>query len=85
MNLHSETWGRGRRLVFVHGFTQTGRTWRPIAERFPFLEGYQRDLSQREIARLDAGEAADWWQDAVRRWEASYAGFLPIRAIRTAS
>ena len=56
-----------------------------IAERFPFLEGYQRDLSRREIARLDAGEAADWWQDAVRRWEASYAGFLPIRAIRTAA
>ena len=39
MNLHSETWGRGRRLVFVHGFTQTGRTWRPIAERF--AEGYE--------------------------------------------
>ncbi len=56
-----------------------------IAERFPFLEGYQRDLSRREIARLDAGEAAAWWQDAVRRWEASYAGFLPIRAIRTAA
>ena len=39
MNLHCETWGRGRRLVFVHGFTQTGRTWRAIAERF--AEGYE--------------------------------------------
>jgi len=33
VKLHCETWGRGRRLVFVHGFTQTGRSWRPIAER----------------------------------------------------
>jgi 2-succinyl-6-hydroxy-2,4-cyclohexadiene-1-carboxylate synthase len=26
--------GRGRRLVFVHGFTQTGASWAPIAEHF---------------------------------------------------
>jgi 2-succinyl-6-hydroxy-2,4-cyclohexadiene-1-carboxylate synthase len=26
--------GRGRRLVFVHGFTQTGSSWRPIADHF---------------------------------------------------
>ncbi len=39
MNLHCETWGRGQRLVFVHGFTQTGRSWRPIAERF--AEAYE--------------------------------------------
>jgi 2-succinyl-6-hydroxy-2,4-cyclohexadiene-1-carboxylate synthase len=26
--------GRGPRLVLVHGFTQTGATWRPIVERF---------------------------------------------------
>jgi pimeloyl-ACP methyl ester carboxylesterase len=26
--------GRGRRLVFVHGFTQTGASWVPIAEHF---------------------------------------------------
>ena len=39
MKLHCETWGRGQRLVFVHGFTQTGRSWRPIAERF--AEAYE--------------------------------------------
>ena len=57
MNLHSETWGRGRRLVFVHGFTQTGRTWRPIAERF--AEGY-------EVVLVDApghGGSADFEVD----------------------
>ncbi|MEX0848517.1 MAG: alpha/beta fold hydrolase [Ilumatobacteraceae bacterium] len=26
--------GQGRRLVFVHGFTQTGSSWRPIADHF---------------------------------------------------
>ena len=26
--------GRGPRLVFVHGFTQTGRSWLPVAEQF---------------------------------------------------
>lgn len=34
MSLHCESLGRGRRLVFIHGFTQTGRSWLPIAERF---------------------------------------------------
>jgi 2-succinyl-6-hydroxy-2,4-cyclohexadiene-1-carboxylate synthase len=32
--LHAEAFGEGPRLVFVHGFTQTGRSWLPIAERF---------------------------------------------------
>lgn len=30
MGLHSERTGEGPRLVLVHGFTQTGRSWRPI-------------------------------------------------------
>lgn len=32
--LHAVVAGRGPRMVFVHGFTQTGRSWRPIAEHF---------------------------------------------------
>lgn len=34
MTLHHETLGRGPRLVFVHGFTQTGRSWEPVAAAF---------------------------------------------------
>ncbi len=34
------TCGQGRRLVFVHGFTQTANSWKPIAARFA-AEGYQ--------------------------------------------
>jgi 2-succinyl-6-hydroxy-2,4-cyclohexadiene-1-carboxylate synthase len=30
--LHTETVGSGSPLVLIHGFTQTGRSWRPIAE-----------------------------------------------------
>ena len=29
--LHAESQGAGRRLVLVHGFTQTGRSWGPLA------------------------------------------------------
>jgi 2-succinyl-6-hydroxy-2,4-cyclohexadiene-1-carboxylate synthase len=32
--LHAERRGSGDRIVFVHGFTQTGRSWRPIADHF---------------------------------------------------
>lgn len=31
--LHAEAVGAGPRVVLVHGFTQTGRSWRPIAEQ----------------------------------------------------
>lgn len=30
--LHTEVLGRGDRLVLVHGFTQTGRCWGPVAD-----------------------------------------------------
>jgi 2-succinyl-6-hydroxy-2,4-cyclohexadiene-1-carboxylate synthase len=30
--LHTEATGTGRRLVLVHGFTQTGRCWGPMAD-----------------------------------------------------
>jgi len=53
MPLHSERNGTGARLVLVHGFTQTGRCWGPIA---PDLE---RD---HEVVRVDApghGGSAD--------------------------
>ncbi|MEY2401640.1 MAG: 2-succinyl-6-hydroxy-2,4-cyclohexadiene-carboxylate synthase [Ilumatobacteraceae bacterium] len=34
------TCGEGPRLVFVHGFTQTSQSWKPIAARFA-AEGYE--------------------------------------------
>lgn len=38
--LAAEIAGEGERLVFLHGFTQTGRSWRPIGEFFVRV-GYQ--------------------------------------------
>jgi len=38
--LAAERAGEGERLVFLHGFTQTGRAWRPIAEFFARV-GYE--------------------------------------------
>ncbi|MGZ4770468.1 MAG: alpha/beta fold hydrolase, partial [Ilumatobacteraceae bacterium] len=34
------TCGQGPRLVFVHGFTQTANSWKPIAARFA-SDGYE--------------------------------------------
>src|SRR6185436_13425660 len=43
--LHAEVEGRGPRLVLVHGFTQTGRCWGPVAA----------DLAtDHEVVRVDA-------------------------------
>jgi 2-succinyl-6-hydroxy-2,4-cyclohexadiene-1-carboxylate synthase len=43
--LHAEVEGRGPRLVLVHGFTQTGRCWGPVAT----------DLAtDHEVVRVDA-------------------------------
>ena len=45
MWLHAERDGSGPRLVLVHGFTQTGRCWGPVAE----------DLAtDHEVVRVDA-------------------------------
>ncbi len=45
MALHSERNGTGPRVVLVHGFTQTGRCWGPIAD----------DLeADHEVVRVDA-------------------------------
>jgi 2-succinyl-6-hydroxy-2,4-cyclohexadiene-1-carboxylate synthase len=53
MALHSERAGTGSRVVLVHGFTQTGRCWGPIATDL------ERD---HEVVRVDApghGGSAD--------------------------
>lgn len=53
MALHSERAGTGSRVVLVHGFTQTGRCWGPIAADL------ERD---HEVVRVDApghGGSAD--------------------------
>jgi 2-succinyl-6-hydroxy-2,4-cyclohexadiene-1-carboxylate synthase len=38
--LAAQRLGEGERLVFLHGFTQTGRSWRPVAEYFVRI-GYE--------------------------------------------
>ena len=45
LRLHAERSGRGPRLVLVHGFTQTGRSWAPVAGA---LE------ADHEVVRVDA-------------------------------
>lgn len=47
--LAARTRGAGRRLVFVHGFTQTGRSWERIAEHFAAVGGTHRH----EVALVD--------------------------------
>ena len=47
--LAARTRGTGRRLVFVHGFTQTGRSWERVAEHFAVVGGAHR----REVVLVD--------------------------------
>jgi 2-succinyl-6-hydroxy-2,4-cyclohexadiene-1-carboxylate synthase len=60
MALHGERTGTGPRLVLLHGFTQTGRCWGPMAD----------DLARdHEMVRLDApghGGSSDVRADLVR-------------------
>ena len=54
-SLHAERSGSGRRLVLVHGFTQTGRSWHAVAA----------DLARdHEVVLVDA--AGHGWSSAVR-------------------
>jgi 2-succinyl-6-hydroxy-2,4-cyclohexadiene-1-carboxylate synthase len=60
------TWtcGEGPRLVFVHGFTQTSNSWKPIAERFA-ADGYESVVvdapghGESTDVRADLRDAAD--------------------------
>ena len=75
--LWAEREGAGRRLVLVHGFTQTGRHWAPLAG----------DLAtDHEVVRVDApghgrsgGVTADLWTGAglvaEQGGEATYVGY----------
>lgn len=79
MTLHTEVSGaRGApRLVFVHGFTQTGRSWAPIAERF--ADRYEIVLVDApghggsSHVRADLVTAADMLADVGGR--ATYVGY----------
>src|SRR5690242_8189254 len=46
-----------------------------LVEQFPFLAGYDEEFGELP------GDAA-WWRDALRSWEESAPGPLPLRALR---
>lgn len=54
-------------------------------ERFPFLAGYVHELAQIGLDGLTTADAIPWWEEHLRAWEASAAGFLPIRALQEAA
>jgi len=75
--LWAEREGAGRRLVLVHGFTQTGRHWAPVAAGL---------AADHEVVRVDApghgrsgAVAADLWTGAglvaEQGGEATYVGY----------
>ena len=53
-------------------------------EQFPFLSGYQDEVAGLGLEGLTAVEALTWWRDALRAWEATATGHLPLRALREA-
>ena len=50
-------------------------------QEFPFLAGYQDELTRRGAA----GRTPAWWGAAVAAWEKGAAGHLPLRALREAT
>jgi 2-succinyl-6-hydroxy-2,4-cyclohexadiene-1-carboxylate synthase len=69
--LHTQTWGKGDPVVLIHGFTQSGASWEPLARRLG---------ANHLVVAVDApghGESADdeadLWEGAARIGEAGLA------------
>jgi hypothetical protein len=54
-------------------------------EQFPFLAGYQAELSGLGLEEMGPANALAWWQGALWAWEGQAAGHLPLRALREAA
>lgn len=49
---------------------------------FPFLAGYQAELTARGLSWPSVVEADRWWADTLRAWELPIKQHLPLRALR---
>jgi hypothetical protein len=54
-------------------------------ERLQHLDVYEIELEASGASGLPPGETAEWWREAIARWEACVAAFLPVRAVRDAA
>jgi 2-succinyl-6-hydroxy-2,4-cyclohexadiene-1-carboxylate synthase len=78
--LHVERHGRGRPVVLVHGFTQTGRSWTPIGERLAHAghEVVTVDAPGHGASghvRADVNRSADLLCDAASGRASAYVGY----------
>jgi len=55
-----------------------GTTLEATLERFPFLSEYFSEMRDQMPDDLTWGSAADWWRDAIARWEAQCPVRLPL-------
>lgn len=54
-------------------------------EQFPFLLGYHEELMAYGPGEVAESETEVWWRDALRAWEETVTGHLPLRALREAT
>ena len=54
-------------------------------KQFPFLAGYINELAGHGLDGLAHSEAAGWWEEALRTWEQTVPGHLPLRALGEAA
>jgi hypothetical protein len=48
---------------------------------FPFLQGYERELSACIPDVIEAPQAPGWWREQVKLWEQRTTARLPLRAL----
>lgn len=53
-----------------------------VLHEFPFLVGYQAELTARGLNWPSVAEADRWWADTLRAWELPIKQHLPLRALR---
>src|ERR1700749_5044572 len=66
---------------------ETYGTRAAAVEQFPFLEGYEEELTAHEPDEHDEYDAAKldlWWQSAIAAWERGAESRLPLRLLREA-
>src|SRR6185295_2447890 len=56
-----------------------------LHDRFPHLAVYDIELEECGVSGLALRDVPAWWREAIARWEAAAAGFLPARAVRDAA
>ena len=72
-------------LNLLHQVSKVFDSREAAFERFPFLAGYNNELTESGLAGANSLDALAWWLDALKDWEGKTTQHLPLRALREAA